>query len=98
MCDWRARLSCGWACIAWCAGGPGVAAQRWGPHAGSQGPAAPAPLAAGPLDVRSAMAAAAQQGGDALLLTLPWVVAYLTFLPWDGAAAGSQYFGCAPHL
>lgn len=43
-----------------------------------------------PADVSAALAAAS--GAPALLATLPWVAAYLTFLPRHPAAAASPYF------
>jgi hypothetical protein len=46
-----------------------------------------------PADVSAALAAAS--GAPALLATLPWVAAYLTFLPRHPAAAASPYFRCS---
>jgi hypothetical protein len=46
-----------------------------------------------PADISAALAAAS--GAPALLATLPWVAAYLTFLPRHPAAAVSQCFRCS---
>lgn len=43
-----------------------------------------------PVDVLAAVAAA--DSGPARLGTLPWIAAYLTFLPRHPAAAASPYF------
>lgn len=45
-----------------------------------------------PVDISAALAAAS--GAPALLATLPWVAACLTFLPRHPAAAASPYFRC----
>ena len=46
-----------------------------------------------PVGVSAALAAAS--GAPALLATLPWVSAYLTFLPRHPAAAATPYFRCS---
>ncbi len=47
-----------------------------------------------PVDVLTALQAA--DSGPARLATLPWVAAYLTFLPRDPAATAGPYFRSVP--
>lgn len=47
-----------------------------------------------PVDVLTALQEA--DSGPARLATLPWVAAYLTFLPRDPAAAAGPYFRYVP--